>query len=226
MNDLYDVVRCRCADYIVMDDEPAQLTIGGDEAAVRKAQQWFLDEEGAEVSMGEAEFACIAHPMYPQLTRFGALWLHASVLEMEGAAYAFTAPSGYGKSTHAQLWLEAFGDRTRIINGDNPILREMDGVFHAFGTPFCGKEGKQVNTGVPLRGICFLRHAQENRIDRIDPAAALTLLFRSNTRVTPDTLEAHLRLYERLVEKVPVYVLHCNMDVGAAYVAWEGMRPR
>lgn len=224
VDDLYDVVRGRCVDYIVTDDAPAKLTIGGDEAAVRQAQQWFMDVEGVEVTPGEAEFACIAHPMYPQLTHFDALWLHASVLEMEGGAYAFTAPSGYGKSTHAKLWLEAFGDRARIINGDNPILREMDGVFYAYGTPFCGKEGYQVNTGVPLKGICFLQHAQENCIDRIAPAVALMLLFRNNTRVTPETRETHLRLYERLVEKVPVYVLHCNMDTEAAYVAWEGMR--
>ena len=74
--------------------------------------------------------------------------------------------------------------------------------------------------------ITILQHAQENRIDRIAPAAAFTLLLRDNTRVTPDTLEAHLDLYSRLVEKVPVYVLHCNMDVEAAHVAWKGMKPQ
>lgn len=226
VNNLYDVTREECSDYIIEDDAPVDLMIGGDEAAVQQAQQWFIDEEGVAVTPGEAEFACIAHPLYPQLPRFDALWLHAAVLEMEGGAYAFTAPSGYGKSTHAKLWLEAFGEKTRIINGDNPILREADGVFLAYGTPFCGKEGYQVNTGVPLKGICFLQHAEENSIARIDPIKAFSLLFRNNTRITPDTLDAHLVMYERLASSVPVYVLYCNMALDAAHVAWEGMKPQ
>ena len=45
------------------------------------------------------------------------LLMHGSALCMDGQAYIFTASSGTGKSTHARLWREAFGDRVRLPEG-------------------------------------------------------------------------------------------------------------
>lgn len=225
VNNKYPLLREKCADYIIDDVAEPDLIMSPTDEEIRVAQNWYVEYENMEVTPGEAEFSCAPFPLYPRLPQFDAVWLHAAVLEREGGAYAFTAPSGYGKSTHAKLWLKVFGDQTRIINGDNPILRMKDGVFHAYGTPFCGKEGYQVNTGAPLRGICILHHAETNSIRRIDPSIACSILFRSNTRIPPDTVDAHLALYDQLVSKVPVYVLSCNMEDEAALVSWEGMRP-
>lgn len=36
---------------------------------------------------------------------------HSCVVEYEGRAFAFTARSGTGKSTHARLWMRYLGDR-------------------------------------------------------------------------------------------------------------------
>ena len=46
--------------------------------------------------------------------------MHGSALCMDDRAYIFTAPSGTGKSTHARLWREIYGDRVRMINDDKP----------------------------------------------------------------------------------------------------------
>ena len=68
--------------------------------------------------------------VYRQIARkileYNGIIFHASVIEMEGKAYAFTAPSGTGKSTHCRLWLQAFPDKARIINGDKPLIRYID----------------------------------------------------------------------------------------------------
>ena len=107
-------------------------------------------------------------PFIPSFRQFDALWLHSAVMEMDGEGYAVTAPSGYGKTTHARLWLKAFPGKARIINGDNPIVRKEGEGFMAYGTPFCGKEGYQVNIGVPLKGFCYLKHGEANSIRRLD----------------------------------------------------------
>lgn len=225
VNNFYPHIQEMCRDYLIDAPEAPDLEICPTEKMIREAQDWYVRVEHTEVSPAEAEFSCAPFTMYRFLPQFDAVWLHAAVVEREGRAYAFTAPSGYGKSTHAKLWLKAFGDQARIINGDNPILRVKDGVFHAYGTPFCGKEGYQVNTGAPLQAICIIHHAEQNSIQRLDPLSACMILRRTNTRITTDTLEAHLDMYERLVDQVPVYILSCNMDEEAAHVAWEGMRP-
>ncbi len=49
--------------------------------------------------------------------------LHASLISFDGKGYAFSAPSGYGKSTHARLWRGYFGSRVLILNGDKPIIK-------------------------------------------------------------------------------------------------------
>ena len=153
------------------------------------------------------------------------MWLHSVLLEMDGEGYAITAPSGYGKSTQGQLWLKAFPDRARIINGDNPIVRKEGEGFVAYGTPFCGKEGYQVNIGVPLKGFCYLKHGETNSIRRMDSTVAFAQLLREyQCRFTAEYQERHMELLQQFVETVPIYVLTCNLDGQAPIVAYEGMK--
>ena len=50
--------------------------------------------------------------------------------------FADSIDSGTGKSTHARLWRETFGDRAVMVNDDKPLLRiTKDGVI-AYGTPW------------------------------------------------------------------------------------------
>lgn len=227
VNNRYEHIREKCRDYIVETDEKPDLIMEASDADIEHSKAWKIREANEYVDDNVAELDSAPYNVYPELPDYQALWLHAAVVEMNGGAYAFSAPSGYGKSTHISLWKQAFGDRVRIINGDNPILRLHDGVFYAYGTPFCGKEGEQINTRIPLRGICFLHHAEQNAIHHVEPAAALMRLMADNWTIsTAEQQEKHLCLYEELVTRVPVYLLMCNQDVGAAHVAWEGMQSK
>ena len=119
--------------------------------------------------------------------------------------------------------MKAFDD-ARIINGDNPIIRLRDGVFYAYGTPFCGKEGYNVNTGAPLKGICYLQRSGENRIERMEPYMAFGQLMHEYEVYAQQQMEKATRVCNQLVEEVPVYRLFCNKEIDAARVAFEGMR--
>ena len=95
----------------------------------------------------QAECICINEQISLKLLQHDAFLLHAAVVAHHGKAYAFCAPRGVGKTTHALLWQEHFGkDAAEIINGDKPIIRRhKDGTFYAYGTPWGGKEGLQKN---------------------------------------------------------------------------------
>lgn len=224
INNRYEYIRDKCADYIVYEDNEPDIIMEPSEERIHFSidYKWRYDQE--RISVPEAEYDAAPYTIYHLLPRFDAFWLHAAVVEMDGKAYAFSAAPGCGKSTHVNLWKKVFGDKVRIINGDNPIIRLHDGVFYAYGTPFCGKEGYQVNTGVPLKGICFLKRSSENRIQRAEPISAYIRLLRDNYNITPETQNMHMKLYEQLIEQVPVYLLQCNMKEDAALVAWEGMK--
>lgn len=226
INNRYDLIEEKCLEYKVETSDKADFILEVSDEEIHFVQNWKRENDGVEISAAEAEYDKAPYAIYPKLFPYKASWLHAAVVEMDGEAFAFTAPSGYGKSTHIKLWLKAFGEKVKIINGDNPILRCIDGTFYAFGTPFCGKEGFHVNTAAPLKGICYLRRSEKNSIERLDPSLAFAQLVRDNWTLVEAETEAasYLPFYAELVEKVPVYLLKCNQEVQAAQIAREGMR--
>lgn len=156
-----------------------------------------------------------------------ALFLHAAVIELDGKAYAFSAPPGTGKSTHIALWRKAFGDRVRVLNGDKPILRFENGTVYAYGTPFCGKEHWHTNAKAPLGGLCFLSRGKTDSIHRVSPVEALPSLFHQ-VFLGDDTATAlkTMELCDKLLRTVPLYALACTPTLNAARVACEAMTKR
>lgn len=167
--------------------------------------------------------------IYRQIARkmldYNALVMHAAVIETDGKAFAFSAPSGTGKSTHVGLWLKAFKDKARIINGDKPLLRLINDVLYVYGTPWCGKEGININTKVPLSSICFISRAKDNSICQMDKNVAVTKIF--TQLLMPETEDQSQKFFDMVNEifsRVKFYDLKCNMDIEAAYVSYEGMK--
>ena len=225
VNNRYDNILQKCKSYLAEPYRRPDLIMEIGEQEIERGQTLVREREHAEITKGQTEASLAPHSIYGQLPLFDALWIHSVLIEMNGEGYAITAPSGYGKSTQGRLWLKAFPDQARIINGDNPILRREGGKFIAYGTPFCGKEGYQVNTCVPLKGLCYLKHGETNAIKRLDSALAFAQLLREyQSRFTPENREKYMALLEQFAETVPVYVLTCNQDVAAARVAYEGMK--
>lgn len=216
----YPFVERQCRDYIV-ENQSADIcvSVSEDELEAERA----VSEE--EFSNGYLESICIYRKICNKLPFYDAFLLHASVVECDGVSYAFSAPSGTGKSTHTRLWLEVFGERARIINGDKPIMRFVDGKLMVFGTPWCGKEGYNINTSSPLAALCFINRAKENKIEKADEAQAVTKLF--NQILLPKDEEAVsklLDLLDRMIVNYPVYELYCNISPEAAEIAHNGMK--
>ena len=156
---------------------------------------------------------------------FNGLVLHASAVALEGRAYLFSGPCGRGKSTHTRLWQQTFGDAVQVFNDDKPALRRLDGRWYAYGTPWCGKDGINLNQKWPLGGICFLEQAQENRIRRLSAAEALPLILAQTTyRLQPQSMELLLASLDKLLREIPVFLLENRPEEAAARLSFETMR--
>lgn len=225
VNNRWEALHTHCQPYLCSATREPDLVMEVDDEGITWSQQYFRVHEHREISPEEAELSRATYTIFPQLPQFDAFWLHAAVIQMGDACYGLTAPSGYGKTTNARLWLQAYPHQARIINGDNPIIRRKGETFFAYGTPFCGKEGYQVNTGVPLKGFCYLQHGEENAIRRMDKAVAFAQLLREyQNQFWPQYREKYIQLLQDFAETVPIYVLTCNRQVEAARVAYEGMK--
>lgn len=208
-----------CADYLADFDTPdLTVTVSPEEIEAEK------QSSPHHPSDGYAESICVYRQIARELPRFGAFVFHAAVVECDGRGFAFAAQSGTGKSTHVTLWKRRFGDRVRIINGDKPILRFSDGVWRAYGTPWCGKEHWGCNASVPLSGLCFLERAPENAIRSLGGMEMLQRLFlQVLTPADKETATVFLELLSDMIDKTPCYLLSCNMEEEAAAVAYAGM---
>ena len=163
---------------------------------------------------------------HANLVRFDGLYLHASAVEAEGRAYLFSGPSGVGKSTHVGLWQRMLNGNVCRFNDDKPALRYLDGTWYAYGTPWCGKDGINVNKRVPIAGICFLKQGGINEIRRLTPAEAVPKLLSQTIRRfrDPALLDMMLARLEKLVLEIPIYELTNRPEPEAARLSYETMR--
>jgi hypothetical protein len=214
----YNYVYELCSDYLCTEGAPAFRV-----AATNDEVQTFLAECGRPMTPPEAESHVIYRKICQQMPRFGAYLLHAAVVEIEGRGYAFSARRGVGKSTHAALWQSHFAGRATIINGDKPLIRRSpDGRFWAYGTPWCGKEGLQVNRKCPLTAICFLERGSRNGVT-VSPVAdtAARLMEATSAPTDPEGQDKLAALIGATLRDVPAFTLTCRPDTEAVEAAYE-----
>ncbi len=207
-----------CRDYLAPAESPA--------LRVRVSERDVLDymaASGRPMTYPEGEAHLLYRRICEHMPAYDAILIHAAVVEMNGRGYAFCAPRGTGKTTHTTLWQTHFAGRATVINGDKPIIRlAPDGRLWAYGTPWCGKEGKNQNRRVPLSALCFLLQAPENRIERTTTADTVTHLLAS-TLLPPDPAlqDRMAALVGIITRETPAYTLACRPDTAAAELAYE-----
>ena len=184
---------------------------------VNKNQYPYLSDD-------DGEYLATGSDFYKKLLRYDGFMLHSSAVVADGKAYLFTADSGTGKSTHTSLWKKLFGNRAYILNDDKPALRLEDGIWYVYGTPWSGKHDLSMNERVPLSGIAIIERGEENRMERMKEISAIVPIIRQANRPKDiESRECLLRLIDKLLVKVPIWKLTCNMTLDAAILSYETM---
>ena len=218
INNRYRHVEQLCRDYLT-DEEPLFTVSATDEELAKEKEL-----SGGTYSPGYLESVVIYRNIAEQIPRYDAVVFHGAVLNKDGKAYAFTARSGVGKTTHTRLWLDEFGDSVHYLNGDKPIIRIIDGTPYAFGTPWQGKEGYGVNESAPLVAIALLERNEKNSATLIDPKDGTVRLIKQ-IYIPRDSVSAALamRIADSIIRSTRLVELKCNKEREAAMVAYRAM---
>lgn len=225
MENKYEYVRQLCREYETDVGIP-DFCVSATEREIAREQKGSVEDRGVGIfSPQYCESICLYRAVCLKLVEYDAFLMHAAAVELDGETYLFTAKSGTGKTTHARLWLEEFGDRARMINGDKPVLRFLNERLYAFGTPWCGKENLGSNAVSPVKAICFLERGADNHIRRLGQGEVIGRIFHQLLMPREEETMIHfLDMVDRMIGTVDCYLLQCNMDREAARVAYEGMQ--
>ncbi|RZB30192.1 MAG: hypothetical protein SRB1_02472 [Desulfobacteraceae bacterium Eth-SRB1] len=149
------------------------------------------------------------------LSRGYGVVLHAcGVIDDNGHGYLFLGNSTHGKSTIAKLWSES---GATVLNDDRIIVRERNGKFWMYGTPWHGDFNEVSSKALPIRKIFFLRHGEKNSTVPRKGAEAVSMLL---TRAFPplwdkEGMNYTLSLLDRMVIKLPCFELEFVPDKSA-----------
>jgi|LSQX01.3.fsa_nt_gb hypothetical protein len=135
-------------------------------------------------------------------------WLH------NGRTLLFPGVSGAGKTTICNQIMAA--GQGAILSDDRVVLRESADGLAACGTPWPGDAKQARNESAPLRAICFIEKAAENRLTPITPMEALRRIFETASVpwFKPDMRDTALLVVERLIQTTPAYRLDWRPDPG------------
>ena len=180
----------------------------------------FANEDWTKVDIcrgmnGEYSNELVVTAVYSRLCSLNTLLLHASYVDYNGNGIVFTGPSGIGKTTQAELW-EKYRD-AKIINGDKVFIRYVDDKFFAYGSPWKGSSQYGLNHKSELKGIVVLLQSEKNCIRKLNDIEA-TQLFLPHVfmpRWSEKCMHYLLSSLNLLLEKIPIWLLECNLEEDA-----------
>lgn len=151
---------------------------------------------------------------YSYVTLHNTMMIHASAIKYQDKAVLFTAPSGTGKTTQAELWRDYTG--AEILNGDRVFIKGTgdEERLYAWGSPWAGSSPYVVNDSAEVAAVVVLEQAKENSLRRMDVGEAMMHLSSNSFLPMWDArcLEGMLGVMDLVLRKVPVYKLACRPD--------------
>lgn len=152
---------------------------------------------------------------YSYVSRQNALLMHASAICHNDRTVIFTAASGVGKTTQAELW-QKYRNAT-VINGDKVFLTKESDKIVAWGSPWNGSSCYAENMGAEAAAIVVLEQAEENRIRKL---SGMEILERLLSHVFFPNWDAQCEkavfdLLNEILARTDVYLLSCRPDEGA-----------
>ena len=218
----YNFIENMCRDYIVESKDFDLAVSLTDEEIRREAEN---DAEGMQFSDAYLESLGVYRRIAEWLPQHDGFLMHGVLFEAEGKGILLCARSGVGKSTHMALWKQLLGEKCRVINGDKPLIRIVDGKVYGYGTHWCGKEGININDKVLLTDVCFIERNETNITEKFADKDMISRLFKQIYLPKADPLQKLkvLDLAGKLIVYANIWKILCNKDIEAAQVAYEAL---
>lgn len=220
INNRYSYIPFMCKDYIYNGDEPAAFSVSVTDEEIKNE----ISDNNPNCTEGYIESICAYRKIAQKLLDFDAFVMHGAVIKVEDKGIAFLAASGTGKTTHMILWQQILKDKLLIVNGDKPIVRFIDGVPYAYGTPWSGKEGFNTNTRAILTDLCFIERAEQDEVVPMPKELAPILFLKQIYRPSESSaIDKTYLLADKLLKYSNLRKIKCTKNLNAAQTAYHAI---
>lgn len=177
---------------------------------IREVNLYFPDADAAFVDpfYGPALELLLIH----YLARQRGMIMHASGIDDNSRGMLFVGESGAGKSTLSNLWHQQNG--AAIFSDDRVILREKEGEYWIYGTPWHGEARFVSARCVKLEHIFFLKHDHFNAVRPLNRADAVVEFLKASFPPfwDSDGVAFAMEFLSGLTEAVPCQALSFKPD--------------
>ena len=159
--------------------------------------------------------------LFTHLSNRKVIEIHASLIQTVDKGILFLGPSGIGKTTQAELWMQYRG--AEIINGDMVFVKREEDRFLGCGSPWHGSSPYCLNKQVPLSALIVLKQSNQNTIRCLKGFEMVSSVMSSVFWPTwyREGYEAACETFDALLNTVPVYELSCRPDEDAVKLTEE-----
>jgi hypothetical protein len=217
----YPYTQRLCADFAV-DGTEADFSVDTNEREISVERGQYTDNAFSD---GYCEGICLYRAIAEKMPSHDGFVFHGAAIDIGGKGVVFAARSGVGKSTHISLLMKNYADKIKIINGDKPIIRRVDGEWRVFSTPWAGKEGWKTNSSAPLSAVVLLERSDSNFIDEVKAEEYFDRII--DQVYLPHGGESQILTFDLLDDlsgKIKFYRLGCNVSDGAAEVSYNKLK--
>src|SRR5690606_1007543 len=175
----------------------------------------WIDEDTFQ-DVATAEYVYTGMVFLELAQRHGLLPMHGSAISYKGDVILFSAPSGTGKSTHARMWKQLYGEDVSWVNDDKPLLKVEENGIYVYGAPFSGQYSSNTNEQKPLKAIVFLQQGITDEVTTLNNKEALKHLITNTLRPQEEALwDNSLHQFEVIMKQIPIYHLDASLSLNA-----------
>lgn len=141
--------------------------------------------------------------------------IHAAGVIYDDKGYLFVGCSGAGKSTISKFFMQ--NGRVTVLSDDRIVIRNINGSYYIFGTPWHGDANIYSNQGAPLKGIYFLEKGPVNTIKDLSFNDKFTRLFKCGFMSFWDKQQMgyNVELFDNILSNVPSRIFYFLPDVSS-----------
>lgn len=226
INSRYDWVYHLCTSYLVKEDLVPDILVEANEQDLDLEKAILRKKISPDYHIDPCfmESHAIHRKIADSMILFNTILMHGSAISTNGNGYMIVAASGVGKTLRSNLWIETIPE-SFILNGDKPLVRILKDSVTVYGTPWCGKEGKNRNDKSILKAIFFLERAdneEHTTLTEIDIGKALpSLLLQTYFSSNSEDIIKTIQLFNIMATNVKFYRFRSTPTRESVRVAYE-----